>query len=707
MSVVIHRGSSFLVAGATGDIKPATELGFFVQDTRFLSRWELALDAHELLALGVATPRPNEARHFLTNPELRRAARATLAVRLRTVVAGGLHCDVDVDNFGDEEAEATLQLGLGADFEYVLTVKKQATSGTSPHRPRSTAESGADGRSLKLWLEHGEVPREATITFGEKPGFLDASSARWALRLPKRGRFHVCVDVAIRLGDLHVSPQETCDGAQREQETSERARRHRKQVRNEAPVLETDHDVLRHAYSQAVSDLAELRLKGEGDYAEQGAGAIAAGIPWYMDLFGRDSLIAAIESILQDPQLARGTLLALARLQGKKHDPRTEEAPGKILHEYRAGPVPPVARRQIPGYPYYATIDATPWFLVALSEHARITGDLSLARELWPNVLAALEWISRWGDRDGDGFLEYQREGDAGLRNHCWKDSEDSIRFRDGRLADPPIAVVEAQGYVVDAFGRIAQLARHLGHGDLERELGERAATLRQRIATAYWMDDRGTFALALDARKRQVDSLTSNPAHLLFSGAATAAHAKAVARTLASDELFSGFGIRTMGAREGGYNPMSYHNGSVWPHDNALALAGLVRYGLAEEATTVAGGFVSALAHFDRNEPPELFCGFARDDSAAPVAYLQANKPQAWASGAVLLLVRSIAGLSIDMLERRLAVRPLPISGLRHLSLRGVPLGEHRIDVHVEYDRKPRVRLAGLPPGIAVDNAN
>jgi glycogen debranching enzyme len=478
-------------------------------------------------------------------------------------------------------------------------------------------------------------------------------------------------------------------------------------VRSQAPILESDHDVLRHAYSQAVADLAELRLKGEGDMAEEGAGAIAAGIPWYMDLFGRDSLIAAIESILQDPELARGTLLALARLQGKKHDRRTEEAPGKILHEYRAGPVPPVARKQIPGYPYYGTIDATPWFLVALSEHARVTGDLSLSRDLWPNVLAALEWISRWGDRDGDGFLEYQRDGDEGLRNQCWKDSEDSIRFRDGRLANPPIAVVEVQGYVLDAFERVAQLARHLGHSDVARDLAERAATLRRRIASAYWMDERSTFALALDEHKRQVDSLTSNPAHLLFSGAATPDQARRVARTLVSDELFSGFGIRTMGAREGGFNPMSYHNGSVWPHDTAIALAGLVRYGLVDEAAKVAEGFLSALAHFGRNQPPELFCGFARDESAAPVAYLQASKPQAWASGAVLLLVRCIVGVSIDALEKRVEVRPLPVAGLRNVSLRGIPVGEHRVDVHVDYDRKPRVRIEGLPAGIAVDTVD
>jgi glycogen debranching enzyme len=594
-----------------------------------------------------------------------------------------------------------MELRLGADFEYVLTVKKQATTGSGPERPQSKAEPADDGGSLKLALDQAEVPREATIAFGEKPGFLDASSARWALRLPKRGRFHACIDVAIRLADKHIAPQETCDGTGGERETAERARHRRKQVRSQAPVLETDHDVLRHAYSQAVADLAELRLKGEGDMAEEGAGAIAAGIPWYMDLFGRDSLIAAIESILQDPQLARGTLGALAHLQGKKRDPRTEEAPGKILHEYRAGPVPPIARKQIPGYPYYGTIDATPWFLIALSEHARITGDLSLARELWPNVTAALEWISRWGDRDGDGFLEYQRDSDEGLRNQCWKDSEDSIRFRDGRLAKPPIAVVEVQGYVVDAFERIAQLARHLGHRDLASDLTERAGALRRRVATAYWMEERGTFALALDAHKRQVDSLTSNPAHLLFSGAVTKEQAKRVARTLISDELFSGFGIRTMGAREGGFNPMSYHNGSVWPHDNAIALAGLVRYGLDDEAAKVAGGFISALQHFERNEPPELFCGFAREQSTAPVAYLQANKPQAWASGAVLLLVRCIAGITIDALEKRIEIRPLPLPGVGALSFRGVPVAEHRIDVHIDSGRKPRVD--GAPPGFTV----
>jgi glycogen debranching enzyme len=704
MSVIIHRGSSFLVADSCGDIDPSSECGFYVHDTRFLSGWQLRLDGKQPMPLSASTPRIQEARHYLTNPDLVACKRATLGIRLRRVVAGGLHADLDLENFSDSEVHTTLELGLGADFEYVLTVKREATTGErAGDRPPVRAEPEPDGRALKLWLDGGEVSREATLRFSQKPGFLDASGARWALSLPKRGRFHLCVDLTVRLGDQVIAPEFSCQREQGIQAADERASNKRKQVRSQAPAFETGHPVLRRAYVQAVADLAELRIKAEGDQA--GAGAIAAGIPWYMDLFGRDSLIASIEGMLQDPQLARGTLLALAGLQGKKRDETTEEAPGKILHEHRTGPVPPVARKQIPGYPYYGSIDATPLFLIALSEHARTTGDLGLAKQLWGNVCAALEWMVKWGDRDGDGFLEYQRDSDLGLQNQCWKDSNDSMRFRDGRIAQAPIAVVEAQGYACDALGRAAELAGLLGEGALARELGEREAKLRRQICSAFWMEERGTFALALDAHKRQVDSLTSNPGHLLFCGIPTVAQAKRVAATLLSEEMFSGFGVRTMGAREGGFNPMSYHNGSVWPHDNALALAGLVRYGLVDEAATLAHGFIAALGHFERNQPPELFCGFDARESAAPVHYLMANKPQAWAAGAVLLLVRSMLGLSIDALAKKVSVHPLSVPGVRQLSLCGVPAGEARLDIHVDLDSRPRVRVEGLPADFQLDS--
>ncbi len=434
---------------------------------------------------------------------------------------------------------------------------------------------------------------------------------------------------------------------------------------------------------------------GGGDYA------IAAGIPWYMDLFGRDSLISSFESMLHDPALARGTLEALARLQGKKVDRVSEEAPRKILHEYRRGPLTPAARKLIPTYPYYGTIDATPLFLVTLSEYVHATGDLDQAERLWDHVGRAVEWMRRYGDRDGDGFLEYERDSDVGLVNQGWKDSNDSVRFRDGRIAKPSIALVEVQGYAYAARRRTAELARRLGHGEDAERLEEEAAALRRRIRERFWLEDRGFFAEALDGDKRQVDSLTSNPGHLLWTGAVSRDDAAAIAKVLLSDEMFSGWGVRTMGAREGGYNPVSYHDGSVWPHDNAIALGGLVRYGLRDEATRLAAALLDALGAFQDAEPPELFCGYPSREYGTPVRYPTACRPQAWASGAVTYLGRSVLGLDVDALEREVSVAPLALPGMTRLELKGIPAGGARIDVSVRVeDGRATADVRGLPKG-------
>ena len=441
--------------------------------------------------------------------------------------------------------------------------------------------------------------------------------------------------------------------------------------------------------------MVALRLKAaenlEGDYA------IAAGIPWYMALFGRDSLIASYQSLLHDPALAHGTLTALARLQGTHVDAASEEQPGRILHEYRRY-LSASTRRNIPKFPYYGTIDATPLFLVTLSEYTRTTGDLALARTLWPNVARAVDWIERYGDRDGDGFVEYATERGGFLVNEGWKDSVDSVRFADGRLARQPIALVEVQGYVADAFARVAELHQLVGDGGEAARLSRRADELRQAIAARYWLPARDTYAEALDGDKQRVDALTSNPGHLLWSGVVDGERARRVADTLLGDALFSGWGVRTMGASEGGYNPVSYHNGSVWPHDNSLLLAGLVRYRLDAQARRLAEALVATLAAEDDHRFPELLSGIARDDAPRPVAYPTANKPQAWASGAVLLLVRSLLGLDVDAARARVTLRPLAIAGVGRMTLRGLPIAGERATIDVSFGGDgPRVDVDGL----------
>jgi glycogen debranching enzyme len=374
-----------------------------------------------------------------------------------------------------------------------------------------------------------------------------------------------------------------------------------------------------------------------------------------MALFGRDPIWISTFLLGFDDRAAEATLLSLAALQGRASLDRYDEDPGRIHHELRSGELAFDGTR--PDSPYYGTVDATPLFLVLLDEHRRHTGDDTLARELEDTARAALDWIDGPGDPDGDGYVEYERRAESnGLDNQCWKDSDDSIRFRDGRFGKAPLAVCEVQGYVYDAKRRCAALARDVWKDtELSDRLDGEADDLRDRFNRDFWMEDRGTYALALDAHKHQVDSLTSNPGHLLFSGIAEKGKAARVADQLLGDALFSGYGVRTMGSGEAAFDPVSYHNGSVWPHDNAVVAAGLLRYGFEDEADAVAGALFDAACCYGYRLP-EVFAGFDRAETPFPVAYPTAARPQAWAAGTPVLLLQLLLGLRPDREQRRLA---------------------------------------------------
>ena len=700
MSIIIHEGSSFLVSDELGDVTPGQGGGFFHLDTRFLSEHTLRMGGERLILLQAWTPRAHEAFHHLTNPELEGVPASTLAVLVhRELGGGGLRESIEVKNF-TRAVRVEFQLSLACDFEYILTVKAGGGSRPGARRVRSSVRQG---RTVEFALdEEGSVHR-ALVEFEPRPERLETEKARFTVALEPHARWCATLKLSPeiegrrgRAAPPSRSRVEQMEGRQRD-------------LRCAWPSLSSDHPVLGPALAQASRDLAALRIKAEGETGEEGGGgryAIAAGIPWYMDLFGRDSLIASYASMLHDPALARGTLDALARLQGRNLNPVSEEEPWKILHEYRRGPLTPAARHVIPAYPYYGTIDATPLFLVTLSEYVRVTGDLGYADAQWEVVRAAVDWMRRYGDRDGDGLLEYQRHSGSGLINQGWKDSTDSVRFRDGRVAAPPIALVEVQGYAYDARRRVAELARRLNRGGEADRLEDEAAALRGAIHERYWLDERRYYAEALDGEKRPVDALTSNPGHLLWSGAVSQEGARAIARVLLSGEMFSGFGVRTMGSGEGGFNPVSYHDGSVWPHDNALILAGLVRYGLREEATRLASGLLAALNAFPHFQPPELFCGFARSEFDKPIRYPTACRPQAWASGAVVLLVRSTLGLVVDGLRQKIVLAPLALPEMSRLSLEGVPAGAARFDVEVRVrDGKASAEVTRLPAGWSLEH--
>jgi glycogen debranching enzyme len=444
-----------------------------------------------------------------------------------------------------------------------------------------------------------------------------------------------------------------------------------------APRLEAADDASRHTYARSLRDLASLRIRPRRDLRHAMA---AGGMPWFMCLFGRDSLLAAYEALPFEPTLAEAALQALAELQADERDDWRDAEPGKIPHELRRGKL--VHLGLSPRDPYYGTHDATQLWLILLDEYERWTGDADLVKRLEPAARRALDWIDRYGDPDGDGYLEYERRSPKGLSNHCWKDSDDAIVFSDGSCAHPPIATCEIQGYTYDARLRVARLARRVwGDARLAEQQEREAAALKIRFNRDFWNDAQGTFLLALAGRgkKDRVDAVTSNPGQLLWSGIVDADRASAVAKRLLAPDLFSGWGIRSLSSDERAFNPLGYHRGAVWPHDTALIAAGLRRYGFRREAAQLCRALLDATAAF-AHRLPELFAGFARDEAQLPVRYPDALVPQAWAAAAPLLVLRTLLGL--DVVDGSLHVDPVDDEATEGLRLCGVSFRGRLVDV-------------------------
>ena len=687
MTTTLHHATSFLLCDEAGDLQAGCEHGYYFDDVRCLSRLRLLLDGDPALALTAAQERGDACVHFCTNARTPRLPENKLGIRRKRSLGEGLTEELVIESYADEPARLEVRLVFGADFADLYQVKRRILAGAHAARELPEAEVEAEGSRATLQREIEGTRCTSELTFSRAPAWQDGAA---------------CFDVELVRGapwtlTVHLGARIERPGASRS--TAALARepsgRRRQDLQAAGPKLESDHPVLAAAYTRAVRDLVELRIKAEEE--RDGEYAIAAGIPWYMALFGRDSLIAAYQAMLHDAALAKGTLTALAHLQGQRVDEASEEQPGRILHEYRKHGRKGT-RGDLRKLPYYGSIDATPLWLITLSEYVRCTGDLEAARTLWPNVERALAWIDDYGDRDGDGLVEYEAPPGGMLQNEGWKDSDDAVRFADGRRGRPPIALVEVQGYVVDAWMRVAELGEALGRRELGAWLRGRAAELRRAIEGRFWLDQRRCFAEALDGDKRPVDALTSNPGQLLWSRAVSAERARAVAAALLGDELFSGWGVRTMGAREGGYDPVSYHNGSVWPHDNALFLQGLSRYGFVDAVGRLADTLLAVLQAHPERRFPELFAGFGRDEAARPVAYPNANEPQAWASGAVPLLVRAVVGLEVNALARRVRLRPAPLAHATYLRLRDVAIGGARATIDVRFDGEPRAVITGLP---------
>ena len=669
----LKHGDCFAVLDSYADIGASAggPDGIFFCDTRHLSHLEMLLNGRQPLLLGSSVRDDNSILTVdLTNPDIYLDQKLVLpkdvlhVVRTLFLWRGTAYQRLRIQNHGDRPFEVRLTLAFASDFADLFEVRgmRRARRGTA------TAEmSGAD-------RGHAELPgprrqrRRTMLLFEPAPERLSSSVASYAFELQPNESRSIYVTVKCDRGVEESRPLPFRKGLRAA------FQEHRTASRGMATIT-TSNPIFNEVMCRSMADLAILTTgTPEGPYPY-------AGIPWYSTTFGRDGIITAMQMLWCDARVAKGVLRRLAAYQAKDFDPLADAEPGKILHEMRGGEM--AALREVPFALYYGSVDATPLFVMLAGLYTEHTGDIETLRELWPNIEAALGWIDGPGDPDRDGFVEYHRADEKGLVNQGWKDSYDAIFHADGSIALGPIALCEVQGYVYAAKRPAARGARRLGKQALGDALDAQATKLAERFEAAFWCEDIGTYALALDGQKRPCRVRTSNAGQVLFSGIAAPERAAAVMRDLMRPSFFSGWGIRTVAREERRYNPMSYHNGSVWPHDNALIAAGFARYGHKSAIDRVFKGLFDAASYMDLRRLPELYCGFQRGRQRGPTLYPVACSPQAWAAGTPLMLLQSSLGLEFDQDRNEILLRePRLPAFLEEVTLRNLRLGQSAVDL-------------------------
>ena len=672
-TLAVKEGETFLYSDTEGNLDDRKDygLGLYHKDTRFLSHFVLKLSGRDPVLLSSSSERAYMAFVDLTNMDLYEddqlaVPQQSLNIRRIRAINGRLFERIRVKNYNPHPVSVDVDLSFGADFADVFEVRGFRRERRGTFRPPV-----AEGRVAEFgYVGSDKATRRTRIDFAAEPDQLevhgDLVKARFRLRLGAYQTRLVSMTIEPILED-EEPPAKEFDSAVHE------LRRSYEGWERECTEIVTDNEVFNELLERGLRDLRAL-------YTEMnGGGVVAAGIPWYVTTFGRDSLISAHQLFTVNPRPARETMEFLALHQGRERNDWRDEQPGKILHEIRQGEL--ARAGVVPHTPYYGSVDATPWFLLDYAQHFRWTGDMEFAKRLMPAATAALEWIDRDGDLDGDGFVEFQSRSPEGIRNQGWKDSWDSVVHVDGSLAEPPIALVEVQAYVYIAKLRVAEVFEALGMAQEAAHLRAQAAELRRKFNEVFWMEDEKYFAGALDRDKRQVRTVVSNPGHALYCDVVDPDKAVHLARRLLAPDMFSGWGIRTMSKQAAAYNPMSYHNGSVWPHDNAFIAAGLKRYGFVKETERVATALFDAALHADYMRLPELFCGFTRRSPNRPVSYPVACSPQAWAAGAPFLILQAMLGVSARADENLLTVnKPHLPDWLNTVELRNLRVGDSRI---------------------------
>ncbi|MDG4809853.1 glycogen debranching N-terminal domain-containing protein [Micromonospora sp. WMMD1120] len=677
-TVACIDGNTFMVSDASGDVEssPATPVGLFAADSRFLSRWRLTVNGECMTALSVDDSQYYEVTFFVVPGAAVDYVQADVSAIRRRRIGPDLTESLTIFNYGERFMDLDIRLEVAADFADIFDIKFDVTDKVG------SRYTHVGPNELRLGYRRATYHREVVVSASE-PAEFGPDGLRFAIRLNPGEQWSTRLQadmLALRPDgvDLRAALR-----AQRPREDT--LPRSLREWVAAAPTLDTESVALHQVYRRSLVDLAALRF---APLSLGGATVPAAGLPWFMTLFGRDSLLTCLQTLPVTPSLAPPTLRILASLQGARRDDVLEEDPGRILHELRYGES--AAFEEQPHSPYYGTVDASPLFVVLLDEYERWSGDTALVRELEQEARAALDWIDTYADLQATGYIWYRRRNRAtGLDNQCWKDSWDSISYVDGRLPGFPRATCETQGYAYDAKIRGARLARTVWGDDAYAErLEQEAAALHERFNRDFWLEEQGFYALALDHDGTPVDSLSSNIGHLLWSGIVPPERAPRVVEHLMSPALFSGWGVRTFAEGQRRFNPLGYHNGTVWPFDNSFIAWGLRRYGFAAEAGRIAAGILSAATYFE-GRLPEAFGGFDRETTRFPVRYPTAGSPQAWSSGASILLIRTMLGLNPH--EDHLAVDPALPPTFERMALLDIPGRWGRVDAFAR--RRPDQR--------------
>ena len=686
-TVVLKHDRLFLMVSQHGDIAPpgSCSLGLFQDDTRILSRYRLRVAGGPAVLLSAEMPRPYGALIDLAVNDLPFGGntwdpRNVIHIRRELSLSDRLIERLTLTSYLRTPLDFWVELEYGADFADIFEVRGWRREARGQYfAPRveddtvTFAYRGRDGRVLRSLLRFHDPPPSGKIT---------ERTARWTLRLHDEQRVDLEWEVWAQESERRVLAPRGLDDARTQLDGVYR------DWQEQGSRWTTDAGDLDHLIRRATDDLRALHVEVDGEPA------LSAGIPWYSTIFGRDAIITSLQTLPLNPGMARRTLRYLAARQGTREDPYTEEQPGKILHELRRGEM--ARAGEIPHVPYYGSVDATPLWLILLHETWRWTGDAELSRALLPHAELALTWIDEYGDLDGDGFVEYLSTSPKGLVNQGWKDSGDGVPFPDGGLPQAPIALVEVQGYVYDAKLRMAEMYQHLGYADRATELRRQAAEMRDRIRDRFWREELGTFALALDRDKRPVATATTNAGHLLWSRVPAPDEAQRVAERFLEPDFFSGWGIRTLSAAHPAFNPMSYHNGSVWPHDNAIVVLGMALYGHARTALPVVRAIYEAGVQTEYQRLPELYCGMTKGRGHRPVAYPVSCSPQAWASGSLFMLLQAMLGIYAEAPARVLHVRdPVLPDFLNQLTVSGLAIGGTRVSL--QFRRHGSRTLANL----------